>query len=163
MYLGYDDDAKSYGNLTDNGNSNCRIGLTLMQPAGSGLTFGMVLEAALGGPQCSGFAQVSDPIWIWQKTDIRKAEISLGGHFGTLFLGQGSMATDSVAARDLSGTALAGYVNRPDTAGSYSLRRRDGDLSGFTIGDVFKDYNGSTRKQIRYDTPGWNGLSLRGA
>jgi hypothetical protein len=161
IYLGYDDGEKSYGNAADNAISNSRVGLRLDRPLSDGLTFGVVLETALGAPQSSDFSQDGGPDWAWEETDLRKFEMTLGGDFGKIHLGQGSMATDGVAERDLSGTTLAGYVNRADTAGGYAFRETGGELSGITITDAFKDYDGSRKFRIRYDTPDWNGASVR--
>lgn len=85
---------------------------------------------------------------------------------GKLTLGHGSVATDSIAEKDLSGTALAGSshikingagfkfwdnTNTPGAAGSYS---------GTDVGDVFDHLDGGRKDMVRYDSPEMAGLTL---
>ena len=55
-----------------------------------------------------------------------------------------------------------GFSNLPDTAGGFFFR--DGTvLSGIAIGDVFKNFDGSRRFRLRYDTPGFSGVVVSAA
>ena len=120
-------------------------------------------ETGLGILNTSETNQIDNPDWIdWQKTDIRKLEGVFEGAWGSIWLGQGSMASDGAAEVDNSGTSLAGYVNLADTAGSYLFR--DGEtLSGIDIGDAFKDFDGGRRFRLRYDTPDFAGFTVSAA
>ncbi|PRY26634.1 porin-like protein [Aliiruegeria haliotis] len=163
-YVSFDDGEKETGNLVDNTNSNTRVGFTLDQPIGSGATLGFVFETALGLPASSAFSQNVDPIWEWDKTKLRKIDVTVSGAFGKVSLGQGSMASDGIATVDLSRTDIAGYVYRPDLAGAYFLRdKATGDLSDVKISDIYTDFDGSRRARIRYDTPSFSGFSFAAA
>ncbi|RYH10308.1 porin [Tropicimonas sp. IMCC6043] len=157
-YLSFDDGVKTYDNLVDNAHSNSRVGFNLDQVFNNGSRLRFKFEAALGAPQSSNFSQDVEPIWEWDKTDIRKAEMIYSGNFGTIYIGQGSMATDGVGKHDLSGTTMASSVTTNDTAGSYFWRLSDGTLSDIALKNVYSNFDGSRKGRIRYDTPDWNGL-----
>lgn len=162
-YLGFDDGVETTDVLADNANSNTRLGFVITQPFGvSGLT--LTFEAALGLVQTSEISTENIPAWMdWQRTDLRKFEAAYAGSFGTFTFGQGSMATDGAATLDASGTTMAGTVTFDDTAGSFAFRQEDGALSDITIGAAFKDFDGSRRFRLRYDTPTWSGFTLAAA
>ncbi|UWQ90449.1 porin [Rhodobacteraceae bacterium M382] len=104
-------------------------------------------------------------------TNVRKLEIILDNdRLGTLSLGQGSMATDSIAEIDLSHTKVTAYSAVSQSAGGQYLRLTDGRLSSLIIGDVFSNFDGdnvtgynsdgSRKLRIRYDTPDYKGLKV---
>jgi len=162
-YLGFDDGGATTQALADNANSNTRLGFVINRPAGvEGLT--LTFETALGLVQTSEIANDDIPAWLdWQRTDLRKFEAAYAGSFGTFTLGQGSMAADGAATLDASGTTMAGTVTFDDNAGRFAFRRADGVLSDVTIGAAFKDFDGSRRFRIRYDTPAWSGFTFAAA
>jgi hypothetical protein len=161
-YQGVDDGVESYDSFVDNSNSTSRVGLwidgTLFENR-----FRFNFEAGLGLKNTAETSQLEDENWIdWQRTDIRKLEVVSSGDFGAIWVGQGSMATDGVAEVDNSGTSVVGYVNLPDTAGAFEFR--DGaDLSGTTVSNVFKDFDGPRRFRVRYDTPDFSGFVFSAA
>lgn len=157
-YLSFDDGVTDTSDVVDNVNSNSRVGIDVHQPFEAG-TFRFNFETALGLRPSSGLSQTNTPKGVnWQRTNIRKVDFSLEtNRYGTFSFGQGSMATDGVAERDLSGTTLVTYSSIPDTAGSMQFRASDGTLSGVEIGDVFSDFDGGRRGRIRYDTPTFGG------
>ncbi|MBE3637427.1 porin family protein [Mangrovicoccus algicola] len=159
-FIGLDDGRDSEGVLADNAHSNTRLGFDLDQSLSGGAALRFKLETGLGAPQSSSFSQDDAPGWTWEKTDLRHADLSLEAGFGTLSLGQGSMASDGIAGSDLSGTALASAVATGDTAGGYLFRREDGALSDVAISDVFTDFDGGRKGRIRYDTPEVSGVTL---
>ncbi len=159
-YLQFDDGEKSYGDLVDNTRSNTRVGFLLDQVLGNGQKLVFNFETALGAPGSSSFSQDSDPVWTWEKTDLRKIDLAWSGTFGTFSIGQGSMASDGIATNDLSGTTMASTVTTADSAGGYLFRLGDGDLSDVTIGNVFSDFDGGRKGRVRYDTPSFNGFTL---
>jgi hypothetical protein len=158
-FLGFDDGQESYSNIADNDNSNTRVGLFLDQNFSDDQTLRFNFETALGAPRTSGFSQDFEPIWEWQKTDLRKLELIYGSNWGRVFLGQGSMATDGTDGADLSRTTIAGSRAIGDTAGGYFFRQSDGDLSTVTIGTALQHYDGTRRMRVRYDTPVFGGRS----
>ncbi len=155
----FEDGGKTTRNLVDNGNSNTRMGLVIKQPIGDTALM-LTLETALGVLQTSEVSQgeLSDRI-DWQRTDLRKFDAAYTGQFGTLYAGQGSMATDGAATLDASGTTLPGTVTFDDSAGSFAFRGKDGVLTDITIGRAFKNFDGGRRFRLRYDTPSWSGFS----
>jgi hypothetical protein len=161
-YQGVDDSVQSYDNFVDNGNSPSRIGLWIDSPVGD-YRFRFNFETALGIKSTSETNQTTDPSWFdWQRTDIRKFEMAFSGKFGTVWAGQGSMATDGVAEYDKSGTSVAGYSSIADTAGAF-LFRTGPALSAIKVGDAFKNFDGSRRFRIRYDTPSYSGFKFSAA
>lgn len=163
-WVSVDDGVETYSNVVDSAHSNSRLGLTFDQQIHD-IRMRVTLEAAIGFPQSSAFSQDGpDPVWEWEITDLRRAEVRFGGDFGEVHLGQGSMATDGSAEMDLSGTTLAGYASIADTAGAYRFRERGSDrLSGIAIADAFNDLDGSRRFRVRYDTPDLEGVSVAAA
>jgi hypothetical protein len=156
-FQGVDDGEETYQNFVDNSNSVSRVGFWIDGTLW-GNTARFNFETALGIENTSETNQVDDPPWLdWQRTDIRKLEVVYSGDFGAVWAGQGSMATDGAAEVDNSGTSVVGYSNLPDTAGSFFFR--DGAaLSGTTIGNTFKNFDGSRRFRLRYDTPDLSGF-----
>jgi hypothetical protein len=161
-FQGVDDGEESYQNFVDNSNSTSRVGFwidgTLFDNS-----FRFNFETALGIKNTAETSQTEDADWIdWQRTDIRKLEVVSSGDFGAVWAGQGSMATDGVAEVDASGTTLAGYSNLPDTAGGFFFR--DGAaLSGVTAGSVFRNFDGTRKFRLRYDTPDYAGFVISAA
>jgi hypothetical protein len=153
-YLHFDDGIGSFGEIVDNQNSNSRVGLWVVQPGNSG-TFKFNFETSLGLRKSSRTDQIFTPDWInWQRTEIRKIDFSYGSNtWGTVYVGQGSVATDGAAHQDLSGTTIALYNGIPDTAGAALLRPVDGVSPSRTVGSAFSDYDGGRRMRVRYDTP----------
>ena len=104
-----------------------------------------------------------EPDWDFPATNIRKAEVAFANeHFGKLWLGQGSMASDGSAEVDNSGTSVISYSSISDTAGGYFFRFPGDGLSDITVGSSFSNFDGLGRKlRVRYDTPTFHGFGLR--
>lgn len=83
--------------------------------------------------------------------------------FGTLYLGQGSTATDGISETDLSGTGVAGYSSISDVAGGYKfVNSSTGARSGPAIADVADNLDGlGTVDRVRWDSPEIGGFQLR--
>ena len=106
---------------------------------------------------------------------IRQAEIYGGNpNYGEVRLGFGSTASYLTAEVDLSGTAVASYVQVPDYDGGFAFRQKGAALVpggaggalvlapansyGPAVASVFNYFDGLGRDdRIRYDTPVWNG------
>ena len=158
-YLIFDDgDLKSDG-FVDNTNSNSRIGIWYRRPFRWG-RLNINLETAIGFRGSNAASQrLSNDYWNWTRSSIRKAEIIWETErFGTFYVGQGSMASDGVANKDLSGTSIVSYVGIPDTAGAFFLRTRAGALSTVAVGTAFPNFDGGRRGRVRYDSPSYRGL-----
>lgn len=103
-------------------------------------------EVVFGGP---------DPEF---KVDGRKIEAYVKSpRFGTLSAGQGDMASNGTAEEDLSGTYVTGYSQVRFAAGSLVFGP---GTNGPAVKQVFNNFDGLHRDdRIRYDSPGWRGLS----
>jgi predicted porin len=152
--------------LVDNSNSSSRLGLRTETPLGEGLALRSNVEAQYTPNPSSKVSQTNSFVGDWDLdwTNLRKAELILASEaYGTVWLGQGSMATDGIAEIDFSGTSLIAYSQVPDLAGGQFFRLDNGARSGVTIGKVFGNFDGSRRLRLRYDTPSFAGFTLSGA
>lgn len=163
-YQSFDDGVQSYDAIVDNSNSNSRVGLWLFQDYDSGkLSFNF--ETALGFRQSALVTQNFTPKGLnWQRTSIRKVDLSWkSSTWGTVSVGQGSVASDGAAEVDLSGTALITYSWIAGDAGAFRFRTAAGALSTRTIGGSMPNFDGGRRGRIRYDSPKFNGFSIAAA
>jgi hypothetical protein len=82
--------------------------------------------------------------------------------YGTLYLGKGSTASDDSAEQDLSGTDVVQYASIADIMGGLQFRDADKNLTGITVSDSFKDFDGLSRQsRARYDSPSFGGATLQ--
>lgn len=165
-YLRFDDGRETRSVVVDNAHSNTRVGLIYSGAEGPfGSTIGFQLETSLGLRASSEVSQTSVlEDFSWDRGNLRKVDFSLTGNWGRFSIGQGSMATDGAAQKDLSGTILVNNVSIADAAGSFTFRRANGQLSPIRIQDAFRDYDGGRRARARYDSPVfWEGFSFSAA
>lgn len=158
-----DDGVNRYDTIVDNANSNSRVGLWFEQPLDSSV-FRFNFETALGFRQSSAVNQNFTPkaFNYDARRNIRKIDLSLSNPaFGTVFVGQGNMATNGIAWMDQSGTTLVNYNSLGDTAGLFGFRTAAGALSGIPVAAAFPNFNGPRAGRIRYDTPSFNGFKFR--
>jgi len=158
-YLFFDDGGATWGDVVDNSNSNSRIGMWYRQPFPWG-QINLNLETSLGFRGSNIVNQLQlDFDRQWTEANVRKAEVIWETRrFGTIYLGQGSMASDGIANRDLSGTSIVSYVGIPDVGGAYQLRTQSGALSSVAIGAAFPNFDGGRRMRVRYDSPSYRGI-----
>ncbi|MBO6896954.1 MAG: porin [Shimia sp.] len=155
-----DDGVQRRNEFSDNSNAPSRIGAWYEMGTNAG-TLKFNFETALGLRGTSSLSMGSnDDFFDWDKTDLRKFEaIYETERFGTVYVGQGSMASDGISGgTDMSGTDLSGTVAIADTAGGFAFQPTGGGAAGPTIGDVFKDFDGSRKGRVRYDTPSFGGF-----
>jgi len=109
---------------------------------------------------------------------IRQAEAYLGNpQYGEVRLGFGSTASYLTTEVDLSGTAVASYVQVSDFDGGFAFRQKGAALVpggargalilspanayGPAVGSVFSYFDGLQRDdRIRYDSPVWDGFQF---
>ncbi len=76
--------------------------------------------------------------------------------FGTIFLGQGSVASDGTTMSDVAGTTVIGKVGVQDLAGLLALRN-----SSERLRKLCNQFHGLGRKGcVRYDTPELGGVAF---
>ncbi len=161
--LVFDDGESTLGyGPVDNGNSSSRIGLRLYGVVAEGWSAGANVEWEWTPYSTTNVDQLNRDDYDWDSDLLRKAEgYVTSERFGKLSLGQGSMASDSSAEVDLSGTTVVGYSLISDMAGGPFLRMDNGDLSDVHVKDAFTNFDGLGRKfRARYDTPSFAGFSL---
>jgi hypothetical protein len=159
----FDDGGSTLGyGPVDNGNSSTRAGLRLYGIVNDNWSMGGNLEWEWNPYSTNYVNQLNRGDFDWETNLLRKAELYMESKtYGKLWLGQGSMASDSSAEVDLSGTTVVGYALVSDMAGGPFFRSADGLLSSVQVKDAFTDFDGLGRKlRIRYDTPQFNGFSL---
>jgi hypothetical protein len=108
---------------------------------------------------------------------IRQGEAYVANpEYGGVRLGFGSTASYLTSETDLSGTAVASYVQVPDYDGGFAFRQRGAAMVpggaggamvlapnsyGPAVGSVFNYFDGLGRDdRLRYDSPVWNGIQL---
>ncbi|MCE8506887.1 hypothetical protein KBY28_00345 [Ruegeria pomeroyi] len=145
-----DDGVQSKDTFVDNAHSNTRVGLWVVQPMYQG-TFKFNLETALGLRSSGGVSQTNTPKGAdWDRTDLRKIDFSYASEsWGTIYVGQGSMASDGVADITLNNNGMTTYNGIGDFAGSFQFRTAAGALSGVTIGSVNPSLDGGRQGRVR--------------
>ena len=156
-----DDGTESETYVTDNDNSNSRIGFIYANELSADRTLKFHFETALGFEGSAAATMDDHDTDIdMSRTELRKLELIYEtANHGTFYLGQGSTATDGVAEVDFSGTSVVTYSSVGDLAGSFQFRPQGGALSGTDVGDAFANFDGARRARVRYDTPSFNGFS----
>ncbi|UWR21972.1 porin [Sulfitobacter sp. S190] len=158
--INVDDGSDTETSFTDNDNSNSRFGLIFSQDLANGGQFRFHFETAVGFTGSSSITREDNDFDAnYRRTELRKFEIIYDTpNIGRFSFGQGSIATDSVAEADLSGTSVIAYSSLQDQAGSQIFRGPDGSDSGVTVGNAFSAFDGGRRFRLRYDTPEYNGF-----
>jgi hypothetical protein len=164
-----DDGDTSRTMIVDNNSLSSRLNLTIDAPINPDFAFGAQFEyefpsnnSTVVTLQGNGdFNQASTTL------DERKAEVLLKHkRFGTVWLGQGSQATDEIIEIDLSGTAVAGNYADSSLIGSSILffnDRTKTTAGSPTVAQAINPLNGTRLDRIRYDTPTIYGFMLSGA
>jgi hypothetical protein len=150
--------------LVDNAASSTRLGLWLRTKPAEDFTLSANLEGQWNPYSTFSVNRLNknDVVFDLERSNIRKVEVimALEG-YGTVWIGQGSTASDGSSEQDLSGTALANYASVADMAGGQLFVEDGGAISDVAIGDAFSHFDGMGRlTRFRYDTPTWNGLGL---
>ncbi len=160
--LSVDDGFDRETGVTDNDNSNSRIGLIYRRNLDNGSNFRFHFETAIGLRGSSSINGASNSFGQdYRRTELRKFEfIYETPNHGTFYAGQGSIATDGFAEADFSGTSVIAYSSLQDQAGSQVFRVAGGGLSGVTVGNAFSAFDGARRFRFRYDTPRFNGFQV---
>lgn len=160
-----DDGGQTTDTFVDNSNSNSRFGFNVTGDLGdTGNSFLFNFETGLGFRQSGAVSQLSEPdFWDIKRTDLRKFEAIFSTGYGTFYAGQGSMASDGVVGSDFTGVGVVAGSAIGDQAGGFQFRDTGGTLSGIAISDVFKNFDGSRRFRLRYDTPQYGGFKVAAA
>lgn len=148
--------------LVDNGNSSTRAGIWYKNELSDGFTFGANLEYEWNPYATGSVNRLNKSDVDWDTHKMRKAEGVLQSPYGTLWLGQGSMASDGASEVDLSGTGLVAYSSVGDSAGGQLFTTNAGAVSTVSVGSAFSNLDGLGRlTRVRYDTPSFEGFKLK--
>lgn len=160
--ISVDDGFNTDTGITDNDNSNSRVGIIFKQGLANGAEFRFHFETALGLTGSSSISGSDNDLDAeFRRTELRKFEIIYDtADIGKFSFGQGSIATDGSAEADLSGTTVIAYSSLQDQAGSQVFRLSNGAASGVAVGNAFSAFDGGRRFRIRYDTPTYKGFGL---
>ena len=176
---GQDDDVY----FTDNENSNTRFRITGSATISPGRTAGFRIEAdwfirdnsatvsncmqasiSSTGGHCMALPNVlgNGGESFTGLTDMRQQDLWIrDDRLGTITLGQGNMASNGTSEVDLSGTTVAQYAGMADIGGNFVFRTVGGTFSTITLGSVYSQLDGSSRRtRLRYDTPSIGGFSF---
>lgn len=152
----------------DNTNSESRIGIKGEVAASDSLTIGGNIEVEW---QSNPSHKVSmDEESVSAELKERKMEVYFDTEkIGKFSVGRGDMVSNGSSEVDLSGTGVAGNSGAADAGGGFafynatpvSLAAGEEEPKGITVGDVFDQMDGlSRRNRVRYDTPSLGGFSL---
>ncbi len=160
-YQSFNDGQESFDALADNANANSRVGMDITQSFGQD-TLRFKFETALGLRSSAGISQDGRPAEMsWSRENIRHVDLAYdSARFGTVSVGQGSVASDGAGSADLSGTGVIQSIFISDSAGGFKFRETGGALSNVTIGDAIVGYDGSRLGRVRYDSLDMNGVTF---
>ena len=160
-----DDGHNAKAHSVDNDSSSTRIGMTGNVQATDNLAIGAKIEVQFESNSTGDVNQANNTSTISSNSFTERHLDLFFAHkrMGTVWLGQGSTASDGMASSDLSGTSLVGYSSVSDIAGGISFATSgSGSITGNpTVGDVYSDMTGLGRDdRLRYDTPDMGGFQL---
>ncbi len=149
--------------LVDNANASTRLGFWLRGDVTNWLNARANVEGEWTPYSTDQVNRTNRSDLNLDSTKLRKLELILeADRIGTLWLGQGSMASDGTSEVDLSGTDVVAYASVSDLAGGQLFVLDDDTVSDVSVVDAFTDYDGLGRRvRLRYDTPLWQGFGLR--
>ncbi len=163
-FLVHDDgDDTEFYPLVDNNNSSTRAGLKIENDFGTDTSIFVNAEGEWKPYSTGSVNQENKNDVDWDAHGLRKLEARLDiDWLGQFWVGQGSMASDTSAEKDLSGTTVVAYASISDTAGGQLFAFDDGSgLSDIKISNAFSSLDGLGRlARIRYDTPSLYGVRL---
>ncbi|MDF1551581.1 MAG: hypothetical protein P1P84_00900 [Deferrisomatales bacterium] len=151
--------------FVDNDASSTRLGIKAESKAEGDLSFGLKFEVQMESNSTASVGRGNDDDGGASFTERHMDVYAKHKRFGTLSLGQGDTASNGSAEVDLSGTSLAGYSDISTFAGGQYFWDNSAEaLSGVKVKDVFKNYDGlSRRDRVRYDSPSLFGFTLSGS
>ncbi len=162
--LSYDDgrvDETYY--LVDNANTSTRLRVVYFNQLSDHLSFHSQFEGEWN-PYSTDRVNLTNRSDVdWGKTGWRKGEVWFDSErYGTLWLFQGSTASDGTSEVDLSGTGAIGYSSVSDLAGGQLFRIKGSNtLSTIKVKDAFGNLDGLGRlMRVAYETPSLGGLRL---
>lgn len=151
----------------DNGNSSTRARVEFFIGVDDYLAINGRIEGQWNPYSTGSVNQTNRGDYDWGTAQLRMAEVWIGDRdgvdmYGTLWLGQGSMASDGTSEVDLSGTDVIGYSGVADLSGGQLFRAAGTNtLSTVSVGNGFSNLDGLGRRlRVRYDSPEFAGFTV---
>ena len=153
------DDTKVYH--VDNDNSSTRFRLVGTGQVNEDFSIGTNFEVEIQSNDSSKVDQIDESEGSVTFNDRKLEAVFTSKTLGVVSIGQGDTASNSTSEVDLSGAAVIAYSSVSDLAGGLFFFDNDADdLSGITVGEVFSNLDGLSRKdRVRYDTPVFYGFT----
>ena len=151
--------------FVDNDASSTRFGIKAKSKSWNNFSAGAQFEAEYQTNDSNSVSMADTTISGSLKKRQLKAYIK-HKNVGKLTIGHGSVATDGIAEKDLSGTSLAGYSHIKISGAGFKFwdnTNTPGDPGAYSsvdVGDVFDHLDGSRMGMVRYDSPSIVGLTL---
>ena len=158
-----DGDKTNFYPLVDNANSSTRAGIKYHENWWSNVSVFGNVEGEWKPYASNRVNQQNKSDVDWDAYALRKFEVNFEiDEAGRFWIGQGSMASDTSAEKDLSGTGVIAYSSITDSAGGQFFAFSGGQgLSNVKINNAFSNLDGLGRKmRVRYDTPSFYGARL---
>jgi len=146
----------------DNDMSSTRVRFEGKAKMGGGWSAGATAEVQM---ESNSSAKVT----MGQSKDVgggsfseRKLEVWFKNkNVGKFSIGQGSTASDGTVEEDLSGTGVIAGSGFAATGESVEFTDAGGQSSGVSVGDLFGNRDGRSRKdRLRYDSPSFRGFQV---
>jgi len=157
-----DNGEKSSTMVVDNNNSSTRFRLVATGNINADWSIGSTIELeAISNNSRTAFPDddANDTGFAFRER-IMEARIT-GKQFGTVYVGQGLMASDTVTEQDTSGMVVVAWSDMTGWGGGLRWVN-NGVTQSFNAGNVINHMDGLSRlDRVRYDTPTFNGFQLR--
>lgn len=150
---GFESNAYSVGNKNDQTNISFEGEALISRGWKAGYDITIRIEDNLSDSVDQNTANAGDGFQIWKAYWFIENDT-----YGRLAVGRESRVSDTAPETDFSETAVAAYAGVQDIGGGFLLRRRNGDLSDLTWGDLGNHFNGDTIDLIRWDSPEFAGF-----
>lgn len=147
--------------FVDNNVSNSRVAIAATGKIDEKSSVGGLVEIAVSPNNSTAVNQNQEDLGSDSITDRKVEAYYNHDDYGRVTIGKGSMATDSVAENDISGTSVVAYATVSDLAGGLLFRNSDtGELTNVTVGNVFSSFDGGRLNRVRYDSPNLYGFGI---
>jgi len=159
-----DDGVDTGTHFVDNDVSSTRFNIKGTHDLDENLTFGAQIETELRSNSSVTYTiDQTKPEKDFEGMRERKLEVFIKSkNAGTLWLGQGDMASNGSSEQDVSGATVVNHAEFDKLGRALHFRSTDATHDQVAkVGDVFNDMDGMSRQdRVRYDTPSFGGFML---
>lgn len=142
-FMVFDDGSTTRGNIVDNNVSSTRFGLRSEKQINDGLTASLLMEMQANGNSSAGLSQANSANDVAASNlGTRHMRAGLSGHWGALFLGRTSTASDGITEIDLGSVTDILTSSSGRLAGSLNFRQKNGTLTAISLNQVADGFDG---------------------